>query len=33
MEGYDMYVAQVAEVSVRSGEIVVHRVTVAADLG
>ena len=25
--------AQVAEVSVRSGEIVVHRVTVAADLG
>ena len=33
MEGYDMYMAQVAEVSVRNGEIVVHRVTVAPDLG
>ena len=33
MEGYDTYMAQVAEVSVRNGEIVVHRVTVAADLG
>ena len=33
MEGYDTYMAQVAEVSVRDGQVVVHRVTVAADLG
>ena len=33
MEGYDTYMAQVAEVSVRNGQVVVHRVTVAADLG
>ena len=33
MEGYDTYMAQVAEVSVRDGQIVVHRVTIAADLG
>jgi isoquinoline 1-oxidoreductase beta subunit len=33
MEGYDTYMAQVAEVSMKNGEVVVHRVTVAADLG
>jgi len=34
MEGYDTYMAQVAEVSVdANGEVQVHRVTVAADLG
>lgn len=33
MEGYDTYMAQVAEVSVKNGEVTVHRVTVAADLG
>ncbi len=34
MEGYDTYMAQVAEVSLNdSGEVKVHRVTVAADLG
>ena len=33
MEGYDTYMAQVAEVSVQNGEIRVHKVTVAADLG
>lgn len=33
MEGYDTYMAQVAEVSLKDGEVVVHRVTVAADLG
>ncbi len=33
MEGYDTYMAQVAEVSVKNGEVKVHRVTVAADLG
>ena len=33
MEGYDTYMAQVAEVSVKDGRITVHRVTVAADLG
>ncbi len=33
MEGYDTYMAQVAEVSVKDGEVTVHRVTVAADLG
>jgi isoquinoline 1-oxidoreductase beta subunit len=33
MEGYDTYMAQVAEVSVKDGEIKVHRVVVAVDLG
>jgi isoquinoline 1-oxidoreductase beta subunit len=33
MEGYDTYMAQVAEVSLKDGEIVVHKVTVAADMG
>ena len=33
MEGYDTYMAQVAEVSVKDGQVSVHRVTVAADLG
>ena len=33
MEGYDTYMAQVAEVSIQSGEPVVHKVTVVADLG
>jgi isoquinoline 1-oxidoreductase beta subunit len=33
MEGYDTYMAQVAEVSVVNGEIKVHRVVVAVDLG
>jgi isoquinoline 1-oxidoreductase beta subunit len=33
MEGYDTYMAQVAEVSVKDGRILVHRVVVAADLG
>ena len=33
MEGYDTYMAQVAEVSIKDGSVVVHRVTVAADLG
>jgi len=33
MEGYDTYMAQVAEVSVENGQIKVHRVVVAADLG
>jgi isoquinoline 1-oxidoreductase beta subunit len=34
MEGYDTYMAQVAEVSLSdSGEVQVHRVTVAADMG
>lgn len=34
MEGYDTYMAQVAEVSLNeSGEVQVHRVSVAADLG
>ena len=34
MEGYDTYMAQVAEVSLNdSGEVQVHRVTVTADLG
>lgn len=33
MEGYDTYMAQVAEVSVKDGEVIVHRVTVVADLG
>ncbi|MGH8765794.1 MAG: xanthine dehydrogenase family protein molybdopterin-binding subunit, partial [Burkholderiales bacterium] len=33
MEGYDTYMAQVAEVSVADGRIKVHRVVVATDLG
>ena len=33
MEGYDTYIAEVAEVSLEGGEVKVHRVTVAADLG
>ena len=33
MEGYDTYMAQVAEISVTGSEIKVHRVVVAADLG
>jgi isoquinoline 1-oxidoreductase beta subunit len=33
MEGYDTSMAQVAEISIKDGEIQVHRVTVAADLG
>jgi isoquinoline 1-oxidoreductase beta subunit len=34
MEGYDTYMAQVAEVSLKAdGSVKVHRVTVAADLG
>jgi len=33
MEGYDTYMAQVAEISMVDGAVKVHRVTVAADLG
>jgi isoquinoline 1-oxidoreductase beta subunit len=33
MEGYDTYMAQVAEISLERGAIKVHKVTVAADLG
>jgi isoquinoline 1-oxidoreductase subunit beta len=33
MEGYDTYMAQVAEVSIQDGAPVVHKVTVVADLG
>jgi isoquinoline 1-oxidoreductase beta subunit len=33
MEGYDTFMAQVAEVSIRDGRPVVHKVTVVADLG
>ena len=33
MEGYETYMAQVAEVSVQGGQIKVHRVVVAVDLG
>jgi isoquinoline 1-oxidoreductase subunit beta len=33
MEGYETYMAQVAEVSVQDGRIKVHRVVVATDLG
>ncbi|MGE5639291.1 MAG: molybdopterin cofactor-binding domain-containing protein, partial [Clostridia bacterium] len=33
MEGYDTYMAQVAEISLKDGQPVVHRVTVAVDLG
>ncbi|MBV9890205.1 MAG: xanthine dehydrogenase family protein molybdopterin-binding subunit [Rhizobacter sp.] len=33
MEGYDTYMAQIAEISMQSGMPVVHKVTVVADLG
>jgi isoquinoline 1-oxidoreductase beta subunit len=33
MEGYDTYMAQVAEISVKDKRITVHKVTVVADLG
>ena len=33
MEGYDTFMAQVAEISLVGGNVKVHRVTVAADLG
>jgi len=33
MEGYDTYMAQVAEISVKDNEITVHKMWVAADLG
>lgn len=33
MEGYDTYMAQIAEVSMKDGAPVVHKVTVVADLG
>lgn len=33
MEGYDTYMAQVAEISLEGGSVKVHKVTVAADLG
>jgi isoquinoline 1-oxidoreductase subunit beta len=33
MEGYDTYMAQVAEISLVDGAVKVHRVTVAADVG
>lgn len=33
MEGYDTYMAMVAEISVANGEISVHKVTTVADLG
>ena len=33
MEGYDSYLAEVAEISMEGGAVKVHRVTVAADLG
>ncbi|HMH19356.1 MAG TPA: xanthine dehydrogenase family protein molybdopterin-binding subunit [Burkholderiales bacterium] len=33
MEGYDTYMSQVAEVSVENGQIKVHRVVIAVDLG
>jgi isoquinoline 1-oxidoreductase beta subunit len=33
MEGYDTYMAQVAEISMSGGAPVVHKVTVVADLG
>ena len=33
MEGYETYMAQVAEVSVQNGAVKVHRVTCAVDLG
>ena len=33
MEGYDTYMAQVAEISMKDGVPIVHKVTVVADLG
>jgi len=33
MEGYDTYMAQVVEISMKDGAPVVHKVTVVADLG
>jgi isoquinoline 1-oxidoreductase beta subunit len=33
MEGYDTYMAQVAEVSMKDGKPVLHRVVIAVDLG
>ncbi|MGH8687745.1 MAG: molybdopterin cofactor-binding domain-containing protein [Burkholderiales bacterium] len=33
MEGYDTYMAQVAEVSIKDGKPVLHRIVVAVDLG
>ncbi|APW42059.1 xanthine dehydrogenase family protein molybdopterin-binding subunit [Rhodoferax saidenbachensis] len=33
MEGYDTYMAQVAEISMEGGAVKVHKMTVAADLG
>jgi isoquinoline 1-oxidoreductase subunit beta len=33
MEGYETYIAEVAEISMKDGAPVVHRVTVVADLG
>ncbi len=33
MEGYDTYMAQVAEISVDAGKVKVHRMVIAADLG
>lgn len=33
MEGYDSYLAQVVEISVKDNQIAVHKVTVVADLG
>jgi isoquinoline 1-oxidoreductase beta subunit len=33
MEGYDTYMAMVAEISLKNGEITVHKVTTVADLG
>ena len=33
MEGYDAYMAQVAEISIKGGVPVVHKVRVVADLG
>ncbi len=33
MEGYDTYIGEVAEISMKGGEPVVHRISVVADLG
>ncbi|WP_411877639.1 molybdopterin cofactor-binding domain-containing protein [Polaromonas sp. YR568] len=33
MEGYDTYMAQVAEISVKDNQVTVHKMTVVADLG
>jgi len=33
MEGYDTYMAMVAEISIKDGQVTVHRVTTVADLG